>query len=72
MTQLIVSIDNPSMVADIKKAIKMIRGVVSVKAEKSGPNPTTIAAIKDAENGRTIFCGSFESYKQMTANLDDV
>lgn len=34
MTQLTVSIENPDMVRDIKKAIKMIRGVVSVKTVK--------------------------------------
>lgn len=42
MTQLTVSIENPNMLRDIKRAIKMIRGVVSVKAEKPRPNATTI------------------------------
>lgn len=45
MTQLTVSIDNPDMLHDIKKAIQMIRGVVSVKAEQDAPNAATIAAI---------------------------
>lgn len=60
------------MLSDIRKAIKMIRGVVSVKAEKSTPNAKTIAAIKEARSGKAIYCGSFEEYKRMTANLDDV
>lgn len=72
MTQLIVSIENPSMLADIRKAIKMIRGVVSVKSEKSTPNLKTLEAINDVRNGKTIHCGSFENYKKMVENLDDV
>lgn len=71
MTQLTVSIENPDMLRDIKKAIKMIRGVVSVKAEKSKPNATTIAAIEEARAGKGVYCGSFEDYKRMVANLDD-
>ncbi len=72
MTQLIVSIDNPSMLADISSAIKMIRGVVAVKTEKAKPNATTLSAIDDAKNGNTIHCTSFEDYKKLVANLDDV
>lgn len=72
MTQLTVSIENPDMLRDIKKAIRMIRGVVSVKTEKPKPNPTTLAAIKETQNGEGIFCGSFDEYKRMTANLEDV
>ncbi|MCM1521305.1 MAG: hypothetical protein NC039_01475 [Muribaculaceae bacterium] len=72
MTQLTVSIENPDMLRDIKKAIRMIRGVVSVKSEKAKPNATTLAAIKEVENGNAIHCGSFDDYKRMVANLDDV
>ena len=72
MTRLTVSIENPDMLRDIKKAIKMIRGVVSVKAEKPKSNPTTIAAIEEARSGKCFFCGSFEKYKKAVANLDDV
>jgi len=72
MTQLTVSIEKPEMLRDIKKAIKMIRGVVSVKAEKSTPNATTMAAIEEARAGKAIYCGSFEDYKRMVANPDDV
>lgn len=69
MTQLIVSIDNPSMIADIRKAIKMIKGVVAVKADKPKLNKTTIAAIKDAAEGNTIHCGAFENYKNLVSDL---
>jgi Asp-tRNA(Asn)/Glu-tRNA(Gln) amidotransferase C subunit len=72
MTQLTVSIENPDMVRDIKKAIKMIRGVVSVKTEKTKPNARTLAAIKEVRDGKAIHCGSFDDYKKMVANLDDV
>lgn len=72
MTQLTVSIENPSMLPDIKKAIKMIRGVVSVKTEKTLPNPVTMAAIEEVKSGKGIHCGSFAEYKRMVANLDDV
>lgn len=43
MTQLIVSIENPSM--------------------------TTLAAIKDMEEGNTIHCGHFEDYKILVSDL---
>ena len=72
MTHLTVSIENPDMLRAIKKAIMMIRGVVSVKAEKTKPNATTIAAIEEARSGKAIHCGPFENYKKMVANLDDV
>lgn len=72
MTQLTVSIENPDMLRDIKKAISMIRGVVSVKSEKLKPNSATLAAIKEMESGNTIHCGSFDDYKRIVSNLDDV
>lgn len=72
MTQLTVSIENPDMLRDIKKAIRMIRGVVSVKTEKPKPNATTLAAIKEMQSGKGIYCGSFDDYKRIVANLDDV
>ena len=72
MTQLTVSIENPDMLRDIKKAISMIRGVVSVKSEKAKPNATTLAAITEVQSGKGIHCGSFDDYKRIVANLDDV
>ncbi len=64
MTQLTVSIEDPDMIRDIKKAINMIRGVVSVKTEKPKPNEATIAAMREARSGKAIHCGSFENYKK--------
>lgn len=72
MTQLTVSIESPDMLRDIKKAIKMIRGVVSVKAEKPKPSATTLAAIEQMRRGEAIYCGSFEEYKKKVSDLDNV
>lgn len=72
MTQLIVSIDNPSMIDEIKNAIRMIKGVYSVKTEKKSLNVTTKMAIDEAMSGKTIKCGSFEDYKKLVADLDNV
>lgn len=72
MTQLTVSIEDPSMLSDIRKAIKMIRGVVSVKTEKNKPNATTLAAIKEAENGEGVFCDSFDEYLKIVSESDNV
>lgn len=69
MTQLIVSIDEQSMLSDIKKAIKMIKGVVSVKTNKQVINTTTQSAIEEAEKGNVITCDSFEDYKKLVNNL---
>lgn len=35
-------------------------------------NATTLAAIKEVQSGKGIYCGSFENYKRVVANLDDV
>lgn len=71
MTQLIVSIEDASVLADIKKAIRLLRGVASVKECKSKihPNKTTIQAIEDAANGRTIKCGDFNGYLKLVENV---
>lgn len=71
MTQLIVSIDDASVLADIKKAIRLLRGVSSVKVckNKVHPNKTTIQAIEDAANGKTIKCGDFNGYLKLVKNV---
>ena len=57
------------MIGDIRKAIKMIKGVVAVKADKPKLNKTTMAAINDVAEGNTIHCGSFENYKKLVSDL---
>ena len=56
MTHLTVSIENPDLLRDIQKAIMMIRGVVSVKAAKTNPNPTSIDAIEEDRSCKSIHC----------------
>lgn len=74
MAQLIVSLEDNSLIGDIKKAIKMLRGVVSVKEcdVNELPNDTTVAAIDELESGNTIVCEDFESYlKLVDGELQD-
>jgi len=61
---LIVTIEDVSLLPDLKKAIKMLRGVstISVKKSENKINTTTLRAIQDAKEGRTIKCESFEEY----------
>lgn len=64
MTQLIVTIEDASLLPDLKKAIKMLRGVgnISVKKSETSLNETTLRAMRDVKEGRTIKCKSFEEY----------
>ena len=65
MTQLIVNVEDISLLAELKRAIMMLRGVGSI-TEKSDvttvSNETTLKAIEEAEAGKTIKCSSFEEY----------
>ena len=71
MTQLIVSVDDASVLADIKKAIRLLKGVASVKVCKSEniPNKTTIQAIEEAAKEKTIKCGDFKGYLKLVENV---
>lgn len=63
MTQLIVSVENKSLLNEIKKAIELLRGVSDVEICASDiPNLTTLAAFREAEEGNTIVCDSMEEY----------
>ena len=66
MTQLTVSLGDvsPSAIRDVKKAISMLRGVVSVKVNRiaGSPNTSTVKAIEDAESGDTIKVGIMDDY----------
>lgn len=65
MTQLIVNVEDISLLAELKHAIMMLRGVGSI-TEKSDvtkvSNETTLQAIEEAKAGKTIKCSSFEEY----------
>ncbi|GAB6869039.1 MAG: hypothetical protein Q4F50_10795 [Bacteroides sp.] len=64
MTQLIVTVEDASLLSDLKKAIRLLRGVggISVKKEKITPEERTKRAMRDAKEGRTIKCESFQDY----------
>ena len=66
MTQLTVSLEDvsPSVLKDVKKAISMLRGVVSVKVNRMAdkPNASTVKAIEAAEAGDTIKVGTMDDY----------
>ena len=66
MTQLIVNIEDVSLLAELKRAISMLRGVGTVMEKKSDTvNKTTLKAMEDARAGRTVKCNSFEEYLEL-------
>ncbi len=72
MTQLIVSINDNSMLSEIKHAIGMFRGVVSVTERENTytPNETTLKAMNEVECHDTIVCESFSDYLKLVS--DDI
>ena len=64
MAQLVVTIDDSKLLPDLKKAIKMLKGVthISVNKNVSEANKKTLEAIRDVKNGNTIKCDSSEDY----------
>lgn len=64
MAQLIVTVEDVSLLSDLKKAIKMLRGVDSISVRKTEHtlNKTTLRAMQDAKERRTVKCKSFEDY----------
>ncbi|MBP3254290.1 MAG: response regulator [Bacteroidales bacterium] len=59
MTQLVVSVEDYSLLADIKRAIKMLRGVTEVSVMTTQKNGLD-RAIEDVENGRVYSAESVE------------
>ena len=72
MTQLTVSLEDvsPSVLRDVKKAISMLRGVVSVKVNRTTatPNASTRKAIEAAEAGDTIKVGTMDDYLKFVSD----
>ena len=64
MTQLILNIEDASLLTQIKKACSLLRGVgtIAVKKDEAMPNKTTQKAMEAAKRGDTIKCASFEEY----------
>lgn len=67
MTQLIVSLDDATLLNNVKTAIRMLRGVKSVKVYNDNvkPNSKTIKAMQEAESGNTIVCDNIEEYLKL-------
>lgn len=61
MTQLIVTIEDLDLLSDLKRAIKMLRGVKDITTVDV-PNNTTQQAIEELKEGKTIKCKNFEEY----------
>ena len=64
MTQLILNIEDASLLTQIKKACSLMRGVgsIAVKKDVAMPNKTTRKAMEEAKKGDIVKCGSFEEY----------
>ena len=63
--RLLVTIEDCGLLAEIKQAIGMLRGVVSVETEPDY-NETTLAAMRDCMEGRTVKFDSFDDYLRKT------
>jgi hypothetical protein len=53
MTQIILQIDDASIIPALKKTLKLLKGV-KVKTITDFPNTTTTKAIKNAKDGKVI------------------
>lgn len=60
-TQIMVNIEDISMLKDIKRAIKMIRGVTSI--EKTPKMKALDRAIADVKAGRVVECKDLDDLK---------
>ena len=66
MPQLIVNVEDISLLAELKRAIMMLKGVGSITERTDiSFNETTIEAMNDAKMGNTIKCHSFEEYLKL-------
>lgn len=72
MTQLIVNVEDTSLLAELKRAIMLLRGVGSITEWTDSANvfnETTMNAKHDAKTGNTIKCRSFEDYLKLVENV---
>ncbi|MBQ6064078.1 MAG: hypothetical protein IJK87_10705 [Prevotella sp.] len=75
--QMIVTLEDNAMVADIKKALKMIRGVASVKMVKTNDDRGITPAMRkimrtareEYSKGETITCASPEEMQRYFDSL---
>jgi hypothetical protein len=80
--QLLVSISDVSMVNDIKKAISMLKGVTTVKKQKTRPrlydpetgkylNDETMQVIEDALKGKNVtsYASADDMFRKLGINV---
>lgn len=67
MAQLIVSLDDKTLLPNVKAAIRMLRGVTSVKVckDEAKPNAKTLQAMREVENGDTVVCDTMDDYLKL-------
>ena len=76
-SQMIVTLENNAMVSDIKKALRLIKGIASVRmariTDDNQITPALYAKIKKARqeyaNGEAISCSSIEEMQQYFDSL---
>lgn len=65
--QLIINIEDVTVVKDLKKILKRIDGIgqVTLKKPKKTPEEETLEAIKKSRKGEDLYqCSSFEDFKR--------
>jgi len=53
MTQIILQVDDPTILPALEKTLRLLKGV-KVKTITKFPNASTVKAIKDAKEGKVI------------------
>ena len=59
--QLLVDVDDVSLLKDLKRALRMMKGVRRVRAKKS-PAQLTLEAIQEVESGEGTVCNSWNDF----------
>ena len=74
--QMIVTLEDDATVAEIRKALLLIRGIASVRMAKGGDHAVTPAlrnrirkARQESANGETVVCSSPEEMQQYFDSL---
>ena len=75
--QMIVTLEDDALIADIKKALKLIRGIASVRVATLNDDKTITPAMRrsinkarrEYANGETISCGSPEEMQRYFDSL---
>ena len=75
--QMIITLEDNALIADIKKALKLIRGVASVRVATINDDKTITTALRrsinkarrEYANGETISCSTPEEMQRYFDNL---